>query len=148
MGLQQFEIDSVPREYDLNDCYRAIYSFVMDYIPQWKNKIHEVQTNRETSERLLAGAKFNLRLCEQLPAPDQATTKDMDYVAGQVIYGKFEGFYHEQNTNGIKVAAYAHRYFELRCGTMLPDEETRRSMKSSRLYSEFGMHHERLEETL
>jgi len=146
VGLTQFEKDSIPKDFQQQDCYQSILEYIKHYIPDWEVAIKEARKDGTTSTSRLDGADFNVRLAKALPEAGESSTADQDYVMGQVIYGKFEDFYLDIDNRGTKIGAYAHRYFELRCGQDSPNDEVRNSMSTSVLYEKFGMHHEKLTE--
>lgn len=97
MGLLKGDLEKVPRNMSVEECYKRIY--------QW----HKRNGKKKMNEKQLQGtySKRYLKLLNGLPKPETASKSDMNSVFGEVIWGLMEWAFHEEDTYGIKIAAYA-----------------------------------------
>jgi len=103
VGLLPGDLEKVPENFSMKECYSRIYN--------WHQK-HGRQRLTSKYGREDKYSKKYLELVNALPGPDRATVEDMAFVFGEVIYMLMEWAYHEEDELGIKTAAYA--YFALK----------------------------------
>lgn len=127
MGLSSDHLSLVPQSMDIKDCYERIYTW---HKKNGRKKIIEKE-NLESSY-----SKKYLALLDKLPLPKSITREDMDYIFSQVIWGDLEWAYHEKDSFGIKLAAYAHYAINKVYGGLGSDDFSK-SLKSSSLFNTF-----------
>jgi hypothetical protein len=127
MGLLAGDLEEVPPKMTMRECYRRVY--------EW-HKRHGSERIKAKYGRDDAYSRTYAELLKSLPSPESASDADMAFVFGEVIYMLMEWAYHEEDDQGIKMAAYAHyvvnKWFD---GSLrkLQDEARR-----SKLYEQFG----------
>ena len=85
MGLSQFELNKVPRDITVKDCYKGIYTWHKMYGAQ------KIQYKNVRTEYKNAYLKF----LNRIPEPDNALQEDMNLVFDEVITMLLEWSYHE-----------------------------------------------------
>ena len=129
MGLDRGDLEKIPEEITVRECYERIYDWHKKY---GKGKVKE-KYGRDDAYR-----RTYLRLVNVLPPVDSVSQEDMDFVFGEVISMLMEWSYHEEDEYGIKIAAYAHFALNKRYTDGFHDEEFRKSREASKLFAEFG----------
>ena len=129
MALNPGDLEKVPKEMSVKECYERIYN--------WHKKYGETRV-REKYEHDDAYSQAYLDLLNTLTLPDKATQNDMDFVFGEVISMLMEWSYHEEDEYGIKIAAYAHFALNKQYADGFHDEEFRKSREASELFAKFS----------
>ena len=127
MALLAGDLEKVPPELTMRECYQRIY--------EW-HKRYGVTQIRTRYARDDAYSRIYAELVKCLPVPPVASDTDMAFVFGEVIYMLMEWAYHEEDDKGIKMAAYAHFAVNNWFGGSL--EQLRDQAQKSRLYQQFG----------
>lgn len=128
MGLGKGDLKKVPSSMEVRDCYKRIYEWHKN---SGKKRIDsKIKTDDEYG-------KTYLSLLKEIPAPENASTGDMDFIFCQVISSYMEWSYHEPDNFGIKNAAYAHHALQKQYKNGFHDDKARKSMESSKLYDFF-----------
>lgn len=129
MGLNPGDLEKVPKEMSVKECYERIYNWHKKY---GKRKV------KKRYERDNAYDKAYLGLVDVLPSANKASEEDMNFVFDNVISMLMEWSYHEEDEYGIKIAAYAHFAANKQYANGFYDREFRKSAEASRLFIEFG----------
>jgi hypothetical protein len=97
MGLNEGDQDNVPPELIARDCYERIWAW------------HRTSGEDEAQKQGLAPDHMEkyLAILVELPPDSDATFEDMDFLFREVLNGTFEWSYHQEDSHGIKMAAYA-----------------------------------------
>jgi hypothetical protein len=128
MGLNPRDMKKVPKEMSIKQCYERIY--------EWHKKYgKEIVKEKYRWDDAYRRAYWDL--VDVLPHPDEATQADMDFVFGEVIAGLMEWSYHEEDANGIKMAAYAYFALNKQYPAGFADENFWKNRKSSKLFAQF-----------
>lgn len=124
MGLEPGDIEKVPKELSVNDCYKRIY--------EWQKKYGKGIMKKKYGEEKIHYSD----LLDALPSPNKATNGDMNYVFSIVIAGVMEWSFHRKDEHEIKMAAYA----QCAIRKQYPDDgkEYEKSIRSSKLFNKFG----------
>lgn len=130
MGLSQYDLEKVPKDLTVKDCYKRIY--------QW----HKMYGEEKIQHKNVAIDYKNayLAFLTRIPDPANVSREDMNLVFDEVITMLLEWSYHEPDEYGIKIAAYAHRAIEIQYGNYngYANQDFIDSMHKSSLYPEFG----------
>lgn len=102
MGLLPGDLEKVPQNFSIRDCYKRIYEWHKKY---GKQRLIVKQGKRGIKD---AYSRGYLALLEKLHHPDEISKSCMDFVFNEVICMLMEWSYHQQDEHGIKMAAYAH----------------------------------------
>ncbi len=129
MGLSQKDLEKVPKEMSVKECYERIYDWHKRY---GKTRI------KEKYERDNAYSRAYLDLIDALPSPNEASKEDMAFVFGEVISMLMEWAYHEEDEYGIKMAAYAHFALNKMYAEGFHDQKFRKDRDASRLFTVFS----------
>ncbi|MEO0116832.1 MAG: hypothetical protein ABIK97_04725 [candidate division WOR-3 bacterium] len=129
MGLNPEDLAKVPKWMGEKECYKRIYDWHKKY---GKRRIEEKHGFD------YAYSKAYLDFVDAIPSPSNATQEDMDFVFAEVIAGLMEWSYHEEDGNGIKMAAYAHFALNKKYPKGFHDEKLGKSRKASNLFAEFS----------
>lgn len=129
MGLNPGDLEKIPKEMSVKECYERIYN--------WHKKYGKRRVNEKYGQHD-AYSKAYLDLVDALPPPNEATQEDINFVFGEVISMLMEWSYHEEDEYGIKIAAYAHFALNKQFREGFGSEEFRRSRESSKLFADFG----------
>jgi hypothetical protein len=127
VGLLPGDLEKVPENFGMKECYSRIYSW---------HKEHGRQRLRSKYKREDKYSEKYLKLVNALPSPDRATVEDMAFVFGEVIYMLMEWAYHEEDEFGIKTAAYAHFALNKFFGNRL--QQLQEKAKKSSLHDQFS----------
>jgi len=133
MGLYKGDLEKVPENFSVRDCYERIYKWHMSYRLDRALKPDKIG-RRINAEDLLAYR--NLRLAFHGFSPDVASQEDMDFIFREVITGLMEWSYHEEDEFGIKMGAYAHFAINKKYGN-LQNQEFKKSYRESKLLKNF-----------
>lgn len=96
MGLNLGDQEKVPADLTARDCYERIW--------EW----HRAHGETVVSERLDDPALDRyLAILPELPTVQDASNEDLAFLFHEVLTGTFEWSYHEEDSQGIKMAAYA-----------------------------------------
>ena len=130
MVLSQYDLDKIPRDMTLKDCYERIY--------QWHKKYSEQKIKDKNADTEYKNAY--LKFLNKIPDPNNASPENMNLVFDEVITMLLEWSYHEIDDYGIKIGAYAHRALEIQYGNYkgIDNQDFIKSMHNSSLYQEFG----------
>jgi len=128
MGLNPGDLEKVPKEMSIKECYGRVYSWHKKY---GKTKVEEKYGDNDVNSRAY------LDLINMLPSPNEVTQEDMDFVFGEVISKLMEWSYHEEDAYGIKIAAYAHFALNKQYDKGFGDEKFRKSRETSKLFAKF-----------
>ena len=126
MGLLPGDLEKVPQNLSIRDCYKRIYEWHKKYGRQ------RLVVKREIKD---AYSKAYLALLEKLPHPDEVSESCMNFIFGEVNM-LMEWSYHEQDEHGIKMAAYAHFAISRRYKG-INDEKFKQSKEKCSLYKDF-----------
>jgi len=133
MGLYKGDLEKVPENLSVRDCYERIYRWHMKYGLDEVLKPDSIG-RRVNAEDLLAYRDlwgyfhgFN---------PGVASQQDMDLIFMEVITGLLEWSYHREDEFGIKMAAYAQFAINKKYGN-LQNKEFMRSCMESKLLKYF-----------
>ncbi len=129
MGLNPGDLEKVPKEMSVKECYERVYNWHKKY---GRTRVKEKYGCDDAYSRAY------LDLMDALPLPNKVTQEDMDFVFGEVISMLMEWSYHEEDEYGIKIAAYAHFSLNKQYANGFSDEEFRKSREASKLFAEFG----------
>jgi hypothetical protein len=132
MGLKEGDLEKVPDNFSIKECYEGIYKWHMSYGLERILKRNEIR--RFDEKDILAYRKLMLALA-QFP-PDKASQEDMDFIFGEVIMGLMEWSYHEEDEFGIKMGAYAHFALNKKYGN-LQKQGLEKSYRESKLLKRF-----------
>ena len=102
MGLLPGDLEKVPQNFSIRDCYKRIYEWHKKY---GKQRLIVKQGKRGIKD---AYSRGYLALLEKLHHPDEISESCMDFVFNEVICMLMEWSYHQQDEYGIKMGAYAH----------------------------------------
>jgi len=131
MGLVLGDLEKVPSDMTVQECYERIYN--------WFKKYGEIRIKyKHLSNKYLIAS---LDLLNAIPSPAEATIDDMNFVFGEIKSSLLEWPFHEEDDYGIKIAAYAEFAIGKQFGTPLEvdkSNEFNKSRESSRLYPEFN----------
>ena len=127
MGFLPGDLEKVPQNFSIRDCYERIYKWHKKYGRQ------RLVVKRGVKDTY---SKGYLALLDKLPNPDEASEPCMHFVFGEVIHMLMEWSYHEQDEHGIKMAAYAHVAINKRYDG-ISDEKFKQSKEKCSLYKEF-----------
>ena len=105
MGLTKEEQEKVPDGLSLKEYYERIYSWHLKN----KNRIFTKYPGRNRDDPYI---QCYLELMEIIPKSNLASPEDIAFVCREVIAGLMEWGYHEEDENGIKIAAYAHHVLD------------------------------------
>jgi hypothetical protein len=96
MGLNLEDQEKVPADLTARDSYERIW--------EW----HRAHGETVASERLDGPALDRyLAILPELPTVQDASDEDLAFLLHEVLTGTFEWSYHEEDGQGIKIAAYA-----------------------------------------
>jgi len=133
MGLYKGDLEKVPENFSVRDCYERIYRWHMKYGLDEILKPDSIG-RRVNAEDLLAYR--NLRLALAMFSPDTASQEDMDFIFREVLKGLMEWSYHREDEFGIKMGAYAHFAINKKYGN-LQSQEFKKSCIESKLLKKF-----------
>jgi len=97
MALNEGDQEKVPPELTATDCYERIWLW------------HRANGAEKATKRQLSSNNMRqyLALLPELPTDSDAEPEDIDFLFREVLNGTFEWSYHEEDSRGIKMAAYA-----------------------------------------
>jgi len=133
MGLYKGDLEKVPENFSIKDCYERIYRWHMSDGLDRVLKRDKMGRKIDVEDFL---ACRNLRLALAIFSPDIASQKDMDFIFREVIGGLMEWSYHEEYEFGIKMAAYAQFAINKKYGNS-QNQEFKKSCIESKLLKKF-----------
>ena len=91
MGLYKGDLEKVPENFSVRDCYERIYRWHMKYGLDRALKPDEIGRRISVEDFL---AYRNLRKALAMFSPDTASQEDMDLIFREVLMGLMEWSYH------------------------------------------------------
>jgi len=127
MGLYKGDLEKVPENFSIKDCYERIYRWHMS------DGLDRILKGRKVDRDYFASYAM-LRF--RLPPPGSVSQEDMDFIFREVLMGLMEWSYHEEDEFGIKMAAYAEFAINRKYGNW-QNQEFKKSYKAPKLFAEF-----------
>jgi hypothetical protein len=97
MGLADGDLEKVPPELTAHDCYDRIWKWHRTFGEQEARRRELPPDDRDRYLGILA----------ELPTDTDALPEDVDFLFFEVLTGEFEWSYHVEDSDGVKMAAYA-----------------------------------------
>jgi len=132
MGLNEGDLEKIPDNFRIEECYERIYKWHMSY---GLERISERDGIRRLDEEYILAYR-NLRLALAQFPPGIASQEDMDFIFREVIMGLMEWSYHKEDELGIKMGAYAHFALNKKYGN-LQKQVLEKSYRKSKLLKRF-----------
>jgi len=133
MGLYKGDLEKVPENFSVRDCYERIYRWHMKYGLDRALKPDEIGRRINVEDFL---AYRNLKHALAIFSPDIASQEDMDFIFREILIGLMEWSYHEEDEFGIKMAAYAQFAINKKYGNS-QSQEFKKSCIESKLLKKF-----------
>jgi hypothetical protein len=132
MGLNEGDLEKVPENFSIKECYERIYKWHMSL---GLERISERDGIRRLDEEYILAYRNLIRALAQFP-PDIASQEDTDFIFREVIMGLMEWSYHKEDEFGIKMGAYAHFAINKKYGN-LQNQKFQKSYRESKLLKKF-----------
>lgn len=134
---------------DYYKCIYEWYSTIGKQILEAQLAEMIVVENKDVDTRALKGVWFNHEFIKHLPEPNNVTPELIDYIVTQVIYGKLEWAFHNEDKFINKMSWYAKQIADMRYpGTPGNGWSSINEghYSGTELYKVFGKHHEKIDE--